>query len=229
MTSPSPLPSMTSPSSLPNMTSPSSLPSMTTKERYIANCNRVKVEDSIDSNEYNTILTRHSIIVDSVKRYDQCTHGDKANYIKMIQRKIKERQETGLVSGVSNMEAYIDKILNAQISMFLLATAKFKFIELTPNHCIVEMKMHRWTKRPSTVYQMIRIMLYCVYKHWKITIDSLTVRITLTSSAQQRAFLSMGFRPIIPGTNINMQLDWTLYTQLHQTPACVNYIYKLQS
>ena len=202
---------------------------MTAKDRFIANSNRVVKDYSINSNQYMTTLTDHCITVDSVKQRHQCTPRDIANYIRMIQVKIKERQDNGIMHGIAYMESYINKILNEQLDMFLLATAKFKLIELTPTQCTVDMTMHRWTKRPSTVYQMIRIMLYCVFRQWKLSTDDLTVMATLTSPDQQRAFLPMGFRRCVDQpcshdkSGIKMKLDWPLYKQLSQTPACITY------
>lgn len=110
-------------------------------------------------------------------------------------------------------------------SVLLLAVAKFRYLELTPVQCIVQMDMHRWTKRPTTVYQSIRIMLYSIVRQWHLTTDALTVLIKLTTPQQEKAFSPMGFVPYpTDGLSTMMMLDWTRYKTLPQHPATVEYM-----
>ena len=112
----------------------------------------------------------------------------------------------------------------ASPTVLLLSVTKFQYIELTPHRCIVQMDMHRWTKRPKTVYQSIRIMLYSVYRQWRLTTDALTVLIKLTNPRQERAFRPMGFVPYnADDRSPRMVLDWSLYKKLPQHPATVDY------
>lgn len=199
----------------------------TERDRFIANCDRVTVADSIDSNRYQVTITANTIVVDSVKELDQCSELDIYNYINMIHTKITKRRQNNILYGITYMESYIDKIINKNFKTLLLASTKFKYIDLTPHHCTVMMTMHRWTKRPKTVYESIRIMVYCVYRQWKLTLNSITVLARLTDSNQQKAFFPMGFRfKEYQGQSNILTLDWKLYTKLSQTPSDVEYIFK---
>lgn len=199
----------------------------TERERFIANCDRVTNEDSIDSNCYLVTITTNAIVVDSVKNLDQCNERDINIHISMIQTKIEKRRQNDILYGIAYMESYIDKIITMNLDRLLLASTKFRFIEFTLHHCTVMMNMHRWTKRPKTMYEAIRIMVCCVYQHWKLTLDAITILARVTDSNQHSAFFAMGFRFTESHEKYDVwTLDWKLYTQMSQTPSRVEYIFK---
>ena len=218
---------------------------LTGKDRVVANCDRVHASESIDSHHYTVMTSNKSIVVESIKVLDQCTESDIFHYTNMIHKKIEQRRRIGISSGVVYLESYVDKLLtsgkpmdtcnsqenqsrpnnpSSHSKVLLLSVARFQYIELTPERCIVQMDVHRWTKRPKTVYQSIRIMLYSVYQQWRLTTDALTVLIKTTNPHQERAFLPMGFVPYNADDQSSMMvLDWSRYKQLPQHPAKVDY------
>lgn len=200
----------------------------TNKHCFIANCNPVELQEGIDSNHYIVERKGNTIVVYSIKKLKNCSEEDVYNYINKIKQKIEKNIKIGITNGTTFMEKYINKILNKEINILLLGIAKFKITELDNTKCSIMMNIHRWTKKPKTMYESIKIVLYYLYRTYKLSLDCINVFAKLNPNNPTlflKAFEPMGFEMKSFDTNGHIiQLNWMKYTQLYHQKVIVEYV-----